>query len=467
MPEQDYVSLLEVHVMPNKSGQVNGKTELEFITEVANDCIAKLKDEDRERLIYNPNAIDYHFSYCLYIRNHYIHNMNFSDVDFWVDPDYLSSEILRMIFSKLIPEYDYDNQFSKDLFDDERFIQLRQEYKSIYGNYPTTMTEEYKAKISIEPLKEISEIQSMDGVDADEEIEGYERNCEKSRVYIDEFLKKLAEKVWRLDNLRQTATECGIDFEKLIPKIQEIQKLLMEEREYIPMEVCLLSYQKSIGPKRYIEYRDRLSKLLEKNPNLMEKLDPSYFDDKVLAKVVLKHTWALGLLPQYQDDETMVRYSLSHNGEAIEHASKRFQNNRDWVKYAIEHSKGGVIMYLDCMKPYRKDEELVYLACKIERWNFVYVDKSYRNDFQLAKLCMEQVGNPNKIYSFMSARLRRNQELAMLDLQEEYPNTEYYSSKLRNDDKIAAELYRLHGNDAWVWEHMSKRLKKKYKIKKL
>ena len=54
-------------------------------------------------------------------------------------------------------------------------------------------------------------------------------------------MKKLAEKVWRLDQLRQTAEEYGIDYEELIPKIQEIQKILFEDREYIPVEVCLLS----------------------------------------------------------------------------------------------------------------------------------------------------------------------------------------------------------------------------------
>lgn len=74
------------------------------------------------------------------------------------------------------------------------------------------------------------------------------------------------------------------------------------------------------------------------------------------------------------------------------------------------------------------------MACKVERWNFVYVDKSYRDDFELVKLCMEQVGNLNTIYEYMSTRLRGNKELAMLDLQEDFPNTEYYSSKLRNDE---------------------------------
>ena len=450
--------------MSKEREKVKCKTKLEFITEVADDCVANLKDKDREHLIRNPYAIDYHFSYSLYIRNHNKHNRDFSDVDSWTEPDDLSSEIIRMIFAKLIPEYDYDNQFIENLFDDKRFIQLRQEYRAIYGDYPVAMVEEYKEGISFEPALFMSEISSSNNVDIDKEIEVSKKNHEKSCAHIEKLLKKLAETVWRLNQLRQTAEKCGIDYEELIPKIQEIQKILFEDREFIPVEVCLLPYKKAIGQKRYIEYRRRLSKLLEEHPKLMEKLDLSYFNDRVLAKVVLKYRWPLGLLPQYQDDEVMVRYSLSHSGEAIEFASKRFQNNREWVKFAIEHSANGTIMYLDCMKPYRKDKELVYLACKVERWNFIYVDKSYRDDFELAKLCMEQVGNLNTIYEYMSARLRGDKELAMLDLQEDFPNTEYYSSKLRNDDEIAAELFRLHGADSWAWYYMSKRLKKKYKI---
>lgn len=285
--------------MSKEREKVKCKTKLEFITEVADDCVANLKDKDREHLIRNPYAIDYHFSYCLYIRNHYIHNRDFSDVDFGTEPDNLSFEIIRMIFAKLIPEYDYDNQFIENLFDDKRFIQLRQEYRAIYGDYPVAMVEEYKEGISFEPALFMSEISSSNNVDIDKEIEVSKKNLEKSCAHIEKLLKKLAEKVWRLNQLRQTAEKCGIDYEELIPKIQEIQKILFEDREYIPVEVCLLPYKKAIGQKRYIEYRRRLSKLLEEHPKLMEKLDLSYFNDRVLAKVVLKYRWPLGLLPQY------------------------------------------------------------------------------------------------------------------------------------------------------------------------
>lgn len=39
--------------------KVKRKTELEFNTEVAYDCVANLKNKDREHLISNPCGIDY------------------------------------------------------------------------------------------------------------------------------------------------------------------------------------------------------------------------------------------------------------------------------------------------------------------------------------------------------------------------------------------------------------------------
>ena len=225
-----------------------------------------------------------------------------------------------------------------------------------------------------------------------------------------------------------------------------------------------MPYRKKIEHKRYIEYRRLLTKQLINNPRLIEKLDISYFNDRVLARSALKYGWVLRYLPMYQNDEKMVRLSLTHDGTAIEYADKRFQQDREWVKYAIEHSKNGTIMFLDCMKPYRKDKELVYLACRIKRYNFAYVDKSFQDDFDLAKICLQQTEDPNTIFKYLSKKLKGNKELAMLDLEEDYPNTEYYSAKLRNDDEIAAKLYELHGTKSWAWDHMSKRLRKKYRI---
>lgn len=439
-------------------------SEIEFINEVANDCILNMSDKNKEYLIENPRAIDYHFSYCVYIRNHYIHNRDFSEATFWAEPDHLSSQIIRVIFSKLLPEYVFGNTFIEELYENKGFIKLRREYKNIYGNYPATMVADYSRKIVLEPTHSRAEWHTNPEIDLDVESEILKRNHEISNKAMEQLIKELAELVWRTESLRKIAAKCGIPYDDISEKVEQIKQIFYEDSEYIPLEVCLLPYKKQIGKTRYLAYRKALSKQLSDNPRLIEKLDKVYFYDRVLARSVLKYGWVLRYLPMYQDDDVMVKYSLKHDGEAIQYAAKRFQLDREWVKFAIEHSQDGTIMFLDCMRPYRKDKELVYLSCKVQRWNFVYVDESYRDDFELAKMCMEQKDNPNRIFSYLSKRLKDNKELVMLDLQERFPDTEEYSARLRNDDEVAAKLYELYGTDSWAWYHMNKRLKKKYGI---
>lgn len=108
----------------------------ELIDYVAKDCIKSLSDENKAILVDNPCAIDYHFGYCLYIRNHYIHNNNFSDYGF-IEPDSLSGSIIRKIFELLLPgEYYAKSRFIDVLYSNEDFLELRKKYKDKFGRYP-------------------------------------------------------------------------------------------------------------------------------------------------------------------------------------------------------------------------------------------------------------------------------------------------------------------------------------------
>ncbi len=164
----------------------------------------------------------------------------------------------------------------------------------------------------------------------------------------------------------------------------------------------------------------------------------------------------------YQDDEEMVKISIIHYGPAIGYASERFQKDSYWIRFAIEHSDNECIMHLKCMEPFRKDKELVYLACSKYKWNFVWVDKSFNDDYDLAKICMKQKQDGNSIFRYMSSRLRDDKDFALIELNEDLPDVEKFSKRLKNDDDIAARLFELHGNDIYVWGYMSKRLQKKY-----
>ena len=75
------------------------KEQEKFIEETVEACLTELSDEDKKDLLDNPDPIDHHFGYGMYIRNHYIHD---KDLKFPVDSaDYLSAEILERIIRKL------------------------------------------------------------------------------------------------------------------------------------------------------------------------------------------------------------------------------------------------------------------------------------------------------------------------------------------------------------------------------
>lgn len=451
--------------------KVKAKSEEEFIKDVALDCIANMKETDKEYIRDNPCSIDYHFGYALYIRNHYIHNKDFSDVDFWVEPDHLSGCIMDYIISELLPdEYSHGDKFVDQLFGHKEFIRLRKEYKRIYGHYPVDLIKKYASRVpesesSIDHLSRSKIRELPDDYDLDAAFEAMHRDHERRGKIIDELIKETAEAVWRVASLKDKANEYGIAPDELDTKIQEIKDIFFTEKEYIPMTVILIPYRDIIGEEEYSACRDLLCEELDEHPRLMEKLDKAYFHDPVVAKTVLKYAFAMGQLPEYQDDEDMVRYALENDGEAIQYVNERFLNDREWVKFAIKHSEDGTIMYFDCMAPYRTDKELVYLACSVKRWNFVYVDEAYRDDYDLAKIVLSKHEDPNAVYSYLSERLRDDLSLALIDVEEEFPSTEYYSEQLRDNDEVAEKLVKIHGVDRWFFYHMSDRLKEKYGYK--
>ena len=171
--------------------KVSCKNKIEFINEVAEDCLKNMSSKDKEYLIENPVAIEYHFSYCLYIRNHYIHNRDFSETPFFTHPDDLSSDIIRMIFSKLLPEYEYGNLFIEMLYDTKEFILLRKKYKDLYCKYPSALIERYKFQIKIEPVSAIEEIHYFNKEDLYNEIEIIKRNQDIITDTIGSLLKEL------------------------------------------------------------------------------------------------------------------------------------------------------------------------------------------------------------------------------------------------------------------------------------
>lgn len=165
-------------------------TELEFITDVAKDCLANLSDEDKEYLMKHPFELDYHFSYGLYIRNKYIHNTDFSEATFCPDPDYMSGDILKMIFSMVASDYKYNDSFTIYIFDNSQYIELREKYFKEFGEYPADIADKYRDNFNIVYDEMINQPYPEDD---DKEMEIVEQITTRSKKLIDPFLKELHE----------------------------------------------------------------------------------------------------------------------------------------------------------------------------------------------------------------------------------------------------------------------------------
>lgn len=124
-----------------------------FISDIANDCIKNLSEEDKQYLIEHPDAGSYHRTYGLSIRNKYIYsypgNLREKLSLRRVNADSMSSEILTMIISKLLPEFEFESNFCRRLYANPRFLELREEYKERYGQYPVALVEKYNHKCTL------------------------------------------------------------------------------------------------------------------------------------------------------------------------------------------------------------------------------------------------------------------------------------------------------------------------------
>lgn len=126
-----------------------------FISDIADDCIKNLSEEDKQYLIEHPDAGSYHRTYGLSIRNKYIYaysgNLREKLSLRRVNADSMSSEILTMIISKLLPEFEFESNFCRRLYANPRFLELREEYKERYGQYPVALVEKYNRQVHFEP----------------------------------------------------------------------------------------------------------------------------------------------------------------------------------------------------------------------------------------------------------------------------------------------------------------------------
>lgn len=125
----------------------------------------------------------------------------------------------------------------------------------------------------------------------------WNENIDKISKVREALISELAELIWETENIKKSAEKYGIPFSQIEKDIEILKNIFYEENVFIPLQVCFIPYKREIGKDYYIQYRRMLIDKLKGNPSLIEKFNPIYFRDRVLAKArILKRGWALKYL---------------------------------------------------------------------------------------------------------------------------------------------------------------------------
>lgn len=435
--------------------EIDYTTSAGFVRSVGEDCLENLSEDDKEYIREHPYANDYHFGYAMFIRNHYIYN---HDLEFEHEPDSLSGTIMDYIISKLT-EYDSSDPFYWRLFGHKDFLCLRREYRRMYGEYPVELITKYHEKYPMDySTGEL--IDKLFGMPPRMDLSEYYEGVDRKERELYELIYELTELVWNTDSIRDVAKRSGVDQTDLEKRILKVRELFIQKKKYIPMSSVLLPYRALIGEESYFAYRSELLRILHDTPDLIEDVDREIFCDRDIVKELTKHACAMRQLPEFQNDDEIVRCALQCNGRVLEDVNPRYAEDREWVRFAIEHSADHPIMYLDCMEKYRKDKEMVYLACRVCPWNFTEVDPSFQDDKELAYLVMSSEKYDQSISYNLSDRLKKDKELALLEARCKGCWIKYFSEELLDDDDIAAAL--MDNNNECQICFMSDRIRQKY-----
>lgn len=243
----------------------------DFIERVANECVDNMSEKEKEYIGDHPRAIDLHPG-----DNMSINQYNWSTEAEAIGIDMHPEELWVLIKSRIVSivtGYGETDTYIQNLFEHKSFASLRRAYRGIYGEYPNELIEKYRKEYPDQPSgRELMCLLFGFHYQPDKsnpaEMEGFNR---KERV-ICRLISEVAEKVWKVDEIRARANECGIENEVVEERIDTVKRALFDDDVYIPMSYVLLLSGKEIGDDLYEECRKEIYEEYKNNPKMMSKI---------------------------------------------------------------------------------------------------------------------------------------------------------------------------------------------------
>lgn len=424
-PSEELIQAIENYYAKVK--EKNRKRD-EFVYSVAKEVYDGLSDDDKAYIFDHPDSTRHHFGMGLGIRNKYIHSQK---LDFEVGhPDNLSSEITLRIASMVIDSFDYENPFYRSIYDDFTFSHLRRLYKALMGDYPDSILEKY--------------------ADEPDEYEAAKKAKKKVRSIVLDVkrFKKLASK-YQLTEIQYR------DFKEFVDAYNA------KNWDIIPYDVAILCSRKMDADER-TRWLQLMEAVLKQAPRLALEMPTFVFNQK---DSVLLAVSAMGIslkrFKKFNADEDVIVAALHDNGEAIQYVNKELRYKDEYIRLALS-SEYGDTLKMRCMIPYRDNEELVKIALEANGRNIEWASERIKDDFEMAAFAIinQKDYYPESTVCNLSARLRDNLDIALLDIREGHACIRDYSKRLRDNDEVAKAL--LETENSWKIYQMSKRIQKLY-----
>ena len=184
--------------------------------------------------------------------------------------------------------------------------------------------------------------------------------------------------------------------------------------------------------------------------------------DAVLL-AVSEYGKSLERFPNHKAEDEVIRVALSSDGSAIQYVAKGLRDDPEYIRHAVSQDSWRNGLAARCMKKYRDNEVYVKMALEVDGSNIRYASLRLRNDYDVAKFAIEHQERSHGpgAFRYLSAALRDNTELAMLEIKMGLADVSSFSRRLKDSDEIAEAL--IAEDDEWLMYQMSARVQRKYR----
>lgn len=448
-----------------------------IMRKIAEECVSELDEKMIEFIKLNLSYTSHHFGYGLYLRNKYFSRVSSE----CFDRDGFSSELFVYILAELFPEL--GNNFDK--------------IKYLCRGQFTEVAAHYYIKNKKMPFNDFP-VTDFEYEDFDDTKYGDDEFMDRYRKWSDiyhpryiSYIMPIAESLWNYELFKERASANGLHAAIIDDFYHKCQELFSEHGVFLPLEAAYyIENQNSVQLESGVS--EQLKFFFKHHFWKSEHLPVQLFENRDFVKMMVGYNgYGLQYAPKYNNDEEIVKIAVTTSPSSLEYASARLRADVDLVKYAIErgseaflyagrkikkdisiikfairHSNDIAILAFPFMRKFKDDDNIVKLAVKANGYNICFASRRLKDDYDIAKYALlNKREGYDFVYEYLSARLRDDKSLAMIELKSKYPDVEHFSKRLKNDDEIAEYLYKSKSRyKRRQLYYMSKRIKKNYTV---